>query len=154
MQSIAQDAHTMSLLMQFGVRTGSDIIAWSDSLIAQLDSPTDILLELSMTAPDKTANIVSCLNRLSLGSDFLTAFRSALPLIREFLILHPDRAEGIANHLFRACCQFGYEELPKDLRFVYHFDDAFSLAREGTYSNTRTVYREFVDELGKHTQVA
>jgi len=44
--------------------------------------------------------------------------------------------------------------VPDDLHFVYRFDDAFSLAREGTYGEPQSVYRDFVHELDKFTQVA
>jgi hypothetical protein len=149
MQSITQEAERMSLLRQFGVRNDSDVIAWADSLIAQMDALPDVLLELSMTAPYKTADIISCLNRLRSGSDFWPAFRSTLPLIREFLVSHPERAECVANHLFLACCRFSYSDVPEDLHFVYQFDDAFESASDGIFGNRRKVYRAFIDELGK-----
>jgi hypothetical protein len=151
MQSITQDAEKMNLLLQFGVRDGNDVIAWADSLIVQMDAPPDVLLELSMTAPDKTADIVSCLNRLKSGSDFWPAFRSTLPSIREYLVLHPERAESVAHRLYHACCWFSYSDVPEDLHFVYQFDDAFELASDGIFGNRRRVYRAFIDELGKFT---
>ena len=67
MQTIAHDAQRMSLLFEYGVLTGDDVIAWSDSAIVQLDSLPDSLLQLSMTAPDKTGDIMSHLHQLSSG---------------------------------------------------------------------------------------
>ena len=74
--------------------------------------------------------------------------------IRDFIVAHPDRADAIANHLFLTACSFGVSDVPDDLRFVYRFDDAFSLAHEGTYGEPETVYREFIHELEKFTPVA
>jgi hypothetical protein len=152
MTDIAQDAQRMSLLFQYGISAADEVIKWADSMIVQMDSPPDSLLELSTTAPSKTADVLSCLRGLSAGAEFWMALRSAIPQIREFVTSHPDRAEGIANHLFHTVCRFPFSDLPHDLHFIYRFDDAFSLAREGTYGEPETVYREFIHEMEKFTQ--
>jgi hypothetical protein len=154
MQSITQDAQRVSLLFQYGVLDASAVIAWADTAIIQMDSPPDSLLELSTTAPDRTADVLSYLHRLSSGAEFWPALRSAIPQLRDFVVSHPDRAESIANHLFLTVCRFPGPELPDDLHFIYRFDDAFSLAREATYGDTETVYREFVHEMERFTPVA
>jgi hypothetical protein len=153
MQIIAQDTQRMSLLFEYGVLTGDDVIAWSDSAIVQIDSPPDSLLQLSMTAPDKTADIMSHLHQLSSGSDFWAAVRSAMPQIRDFVVAHPDQAESIANHLFFTACR-APDRVPKDLHFMFRFDDAFSLAHDGIYGEPQTIYRDFIHELEKFTLVA
>lgn len=112
-----------------------------------MGSPPDALLELSTTAPDRTADVLSCLHRLSSGADFWPALRNAIPQLRDFVASHPDRAESIANNLFLTVAHFPVAELPDDLHFIYRFDEAFSLAREGTYGDTETVYREFIHEM-------
>ena len=132
------------MLIQYGVLDASAVIAWADAMIVEMETPPDSLLELSTTAPDKTAEILSCLRRLSTGADFWTAFRSALPMLRDYVASHRDRAESIASHLFLTACGFGVGDVPEDLHFVYRFDDAFSLSREGTYGDPETVYREFI----------
>jgi hypothetical protein len=154
MQSITQDAQRVSLRFQYGVLDAAAVIAWSDGAIVQMESPPDALLELSTTAPDRTADVLSCLHRLSSGAEFWPALRSALPQLRDFVAAHPDRAESIANHLFLTVVRFPVAELPDDLHFIYRFDDAFSLAREGTYGDTETVYREFIHEMERFTPVA
>lgn len=75
----------------------------TDTAIVQPDS----LLELSTTAPDKTADILSCLHRPSSGAEFWPALRSAIKHIRDFIVAHPDRADAIANHLFLKACSLG-----------------------------------------------
>jgi hypothetical protein len=154
MTEIAQDAERMSLLLQYGVASGDDVVSWADSLITRLDSSPDSLLELSTTAPSKTADLLSCLRRLSVGADFWTALRSAIPRLRDYVAAHPDRAEGIANHLFLTVCSFSALDVPDDLHFLYRFDDAFSLAREGTYGTPETVLQEFLHELDKFKPAA
>ena len=79
MKSIAHDAQQMGLLFEYGVVTGNEIVAWADSAIVQLDSLPDSLLQLSLTAPDNTADIISHLHLLASGSDFWDALRSVIP---------------------------------------------------------------------------
>jgi hypothetical protein len=154
MQSITQDAQRVSLLFQYGVLDADAVIAWADEAIIEMDSPPDALLALSTTAPDRTADVLSCLHRLSSGAEFWPALRGAIPQLRDFVASHPDRAESIANHLFLTTCSFGVRDVPDDLHFIYRFDDALSLAREGTYGDTDTVRREFVHEMERFTEVA
>jgi hypothetical protein len=154
MESITQDAQRVNLLFQYGVLDARAIIAWADAVIVETDSPPDALLDLSTTASDRTADILSCLQRLSEGAEFWPALRSAIPQLRDFVTLHPDRAERIANHLYLTACSFAIGDVPEDLDFIYRFDDAFSLAGEGTYGETETVYREFVCEMGRFTDAA
>ncbi len=154
MHPITQDAQRINLLFHYGVFAADAVIGWADAKIVELNSPPDSLLDLSMTAPDKTADIDSCLNRLGSGAEFWSALRSAIPQIREFIASHPDGVESIANHLFLSVCRFPFSDVPDDLHFIYRFEDAFSLAREGIYGEPKTVYREFMHELEKFTQVA
>jgi hypothetical protein len=151
MQSITQDAQRTSLLFSYGVLDAAAVIAWADEAIVQAKSPSNALLDLSMAAPDKTEDILSCLHRLSAGAEFWPAFRSALPQIRDFIVTHPDRADAIANDLFLTACSFGFSDVPDDLRFIYRIDDAFSMARDGTYGDRNTAYRDFIDALEKFT---
>lgn len=142
----------MSLLFQCGVLSSLEVIAWADSEIIKADLPGGALLELTTTESSKTEDILSHLRRLSAGADFWQAFRHVLCSLYRYVVSNPDKAETIANHLFLAACEFSVADVPDDLRFVYRFDDAFSLAREGTYGDFETVYREFVAELERFTK--
>ena len=154
MSEIVQDAQRMSLLFQYGAVTADEVISWADSWIQRMDSPAEALLHLSTTPPDKTGDTLSCLRRLSTGADFWNALRSALPRLRDYVASHRERAEEIANHLFLTVCNFELGEVPDDLHFAFRFDDAFCLARQGTYGSPETVCREFIHELEKFTQAA
>ena len=148
MKTIAHDAQRMGLLFEYGIVTGKEVVAWADSAIVQLASLPDSLLQLSLTAPDNTADIISHLHRLASGADFWAALRSVIPRIRDYVVEHPDGAETTANHLFLTAC-FAHNKFPKDLQFLFRFDDAFSLAQDGVYGTPQDVYRDFVQELGK-----
>ena len=80
--------------------------------------------------------------------DFWQAFRALLGELHGYITAHPDRAETVASELYRTVVWSEPDEVPEDLNFIYHFDDAFSLAREG-FGETRAVLAEFLSELEK-----
>ena len=147
MNSIAQDAQRVSLLFEYGILKFGAVISWADATIAGMESPPQLLLELSMTAPERTDNILSSLHGLSEGADFWAAFRNVVPELRAFVASHPEIAEKIANQMYLTACMVG--NLPEDLRFLYYFEDAFSLARQETYGDIGAVYQDFLQEMGQ-----
>jgi len=152
MKSIAQDAQRLSLLFQFGVIDAKAAISWADPFIVEMDSPPDLLIQLSTTAPEKTGDILSCLRALGLGADFWTAFRSTIPQIRAFIAFHPELAERVADHMSFIACTVG--DVPEDLFFINRYDDAFLLARQDMYGDVNTIREELIremDEFGKRS---
>jgi len=149
MQSIAQEAQRVSLLFRYGVLNSAEVIAWADGMIAQMESPPDMLIELSIVAPEKTEDIIHCLGQLASRSDFWAAFRRAIPQFRDFIISHPENAEAIAHHFYLAAWETSTSDVPADFRFIFRFDDAFSLARDGICGDTKAVFHNFIRELEK-----
>ncbi|MBI3880757.1 MAG: hypothetical protein HY301_11955 [Verrucomicrobia bacterium] len=152
MPPYAQDAKRLSLLFDYGVATDREVIEWADSQIVTLDSPPDALMQLAVTRPTDTAAIISHLHTLSAEAEFWPAFRTALARLHQHVLAHPDDAERIANDIYRTVLMF--TDVPAEFSFAYRFDDAFSLAREGTFGDEGTVRREFTDELQRFTTAA
>jgi hypothetical protein len=125
------------------------VVRWADAQIMALDSASGSLLELSTTSPSKTGDLLSHLRVLASGADFWSAFRAVLGPLHDHISSNPSRAEYFANELYRTAISFDSGEVPKDLSFVYRFDDAFSIAREGTYGRPEDVFREFLAELAR-----
>lgn len=149
MPPYSQDAKRLSLLFDYGVATEREIIEWADSQIVVLDSPPDALLQLAMTRPTDTAAIISHLHTLSAEAEFWSAFRAALVRIHRHVVTQPSDAERLANDIYRTVVMFS--DVPEEFTFVYHFDDAFSLARDGTFGDEATVLKNFTDELQRFT---
>ncbi len=147
MNALCQDAQRMSLMLQFGLATGADVVRWADSQIVALDSASGPLLDLSTTPPANTGDLLSHLRALASGAHCWAAFRAVLGPLHDHIASNPARAEYFANELYRAAIWFESGDVPKDLSFVYGFDDAFSLAREGAYGQPEDVLREFLTEL-------
>ena len=146
MSSIAQEATRESFLFDIGVRSSADIIAWADRMIEREEKPHALLIELSTTSPERTDYVLSYLSRLCSGGDFWLAFREALPSVYEFVVARPTEAERIAGSLFFTThCRSG--TIPDEFSFIYHFEDAFYLGREGVYGSEKAVYEDFLSEL-------
>lgn len=144
--SIQHEAAQLSILFDCGSISAAEIIVWADEQIVKMDKPSDSLLSLSMIQPEKTADIISLLHQLGEGADFWSAFRNTLPRFHEFLQIHPEKCEGVANHFFKLACKF---KAPRDLNFLYGFDDEFGLARDGIFGKLEDVRENFLRELIK-----
>jgi hypothetical protein len=147
MTAISQDAQRMSLMLQYGLVSGVEVVRWADSQIVALDSPPESLIGLSTTPPSQIADLLSHLRALASGADFWAAFREILGSLHDHVASKPTEAEHFANELYRTAVWFAPGDVPKDLSFVHRFDDAFSLARGGTYGQTEDVLRDFLSEL-------
>ena len=152
MPSIAPEALGMSLLFQYGATSVDEIRAWADSWIIKMDTTSDVLLQLSTTLPNETVEISSCLGKLSAGADIWQALRKVFPPLLEIVSSQPHKARVIASHLFSTGCKYLSSNVPEDLHFIYRFDDTFSLAADGIYGDSKTVYQEFIRELSKFSK--
>lgn len=149
MPQLAHEAKRLSLLFNYGVATEREIIEWADSQIVALDSPPDALLQLASTRPNDTAAFISHLHTLSAGAEFWPAFRAAMARLHQHVVAHPADSARIANEIFRTVVMFS--DVPSEFIFAYRYDDAFSLAREGTFGDEEAVRSEFADELRRFT---
>src|SRR5688572_13225239 len=145
MPPYAQSAKRLSLLFDYGVATEREVIEWADSQIVALESPPEALMELAATRPTDAAGMISHLHSLSAQAEFWPAFRQAMGRLYEHLVAHPDDAARIANNIYLTVVTFS--DVPKEFSFAYRFDDAFSLAHEGTFGDEDTVRKEFTDAL-------
>lgn len=145
MPPYAHDAQRLSLLFGYGAATHREVIEWADSQIGALESLPDALLQLAVTRPGDTAAMLSNLLALSAEAEFWPAFRAALAHLHAHVIAHPHEAAQIAHHIYLSVATLS--DVPDEFSFVNHFDDAFTLARDGTFGDEDTVRREFIEFL-------
>ncbi|HLX70536.1 MAG TPA: hypothetical protein VKV04_12995 [Verrucomicrobiae bacterium] len=149
MPPYTQDAKRLSLLFDYGVAAAREVIDWADSQIVALDSPPDALMQLAVTRPDDTGAIISHLHALSTEAEFWSAFRAVLGRLHRHVVSHPDDAARIATHLYRTAVMLS--KVPREFSFIYGYDDAFVLAKDGTYGDADTVLKEFTEDLQRFT---
>jgi hypothetical protein len=145
MPPYAHDAQRLSLLFGYGAATHREVIEWADSQIGALESLPDPLLQLAVTLPGDTAAIMAHLHTLGSGAEFWPAFRAALARLHAHVVAHPRDAARIAHHIYLSVATLS--DVPDEFSFVNHFDDAFTLARDGTFGDEDTVRREFIEVL-------
>jgi hypothetical protein len=148
MSSLVQEAATELFLLNLGVRSTADVVRWSDAIIAKEDSPHGMLIELSTTPLERIDRFTSILSDLGTGSDYWASVREAMPALHDFVVAHPEEAERIASSLYIIAAG-ELDRIPKEFSFIYRFDDAFYLAREGTYGRLEDVHAEFIAELAR-----
>jgi hypothetical protein len=152
MAPFAQDGKRLSLLFDYGVVSEGEVIAWADAKIMEMKSPPDALLDLAATRPTDTASIISHLHDLCHDAELWPAFRAALASLYHYVAANPREAERIATAICRTLLTF--PDLPEEFSFVNRFDDAFLLARDGTYGDEATVQKEFIQELQRFSAAA
>lgn len=148
MSSRIQEAATELFLLNLGVRSTTDVVQWSDATIAKEDSPHELLIELSTTPLERIDRFISILSDLRTGSDYWPSVRDAMPALHTFVLAHPEEAERIASSLYMIAAG-ELDRMPKEFSFIYRFDDAFYLAREGTYGRLEEVHADFLAELAR-----
>lgn len=90
----ANAAKQLSLLLNLGVVTAHEVIAWAESQILETEFSAP-LLDLSTTDATRIGEVISHLNRLSEGANFWEAFRAMLPRLHEHLLAHPSEADRV-----------------------------------------------------------
>ena len=149
MNTLTQEAARELFLFNLGIRDSASIVRWADRHIAEDSATNSTLIELSTAPVERTDRFISHLSDLARGSDFWSAVRDAIGDLHDFVERHPGDAERIASSLFMLACA-NLDEMPDEFSFIYHFDDAFYLGREGIYGSEEAVYADFLAELAKH----
>lgn len=147
--SLAQKSAKEWFLFTIGVKRSEDIIAWADRVIEEEDKPDARLIDLSTTPPERTDLFLAELERLRDGSDIWSAVRDGLDSVYDYVVLHPEEAERVAQALYSVASWYP-KGMPNEFSFIFHFDDAFYLAKEGIYGGTDVVFADFVAHLKRY----
>lgn len=145
----AQECAREWFLFTIGVKTSEGIVAWADSVIAREEKPDRRLMELSTTDPERTDVFLAELERLRDGGNLWEAVREGLGAVHDYVVASPDEAERIASAL-NSIASWYPKEMPREFSFIFHFDDAFYLAKEGIYGGTDAVFADFVAHLARY----
>ncbi len=145
MLTLADDAHSVFLLFNYGVFSGTDVIRWAEKRVAESDVPTDALLELTWTLPDNTADIISHLNSLMRGAGLCSAFKKVLGNVYDYVASNPNEAERISHRLLGTLVTMRNDRDASQFYFLYRIDDDF----EDVYKERSAVLKCFLNELQK-----
>jgi hypothetical protein len=144
--AIKQKAKEFGFLLHMQVATVEEVVSWADNTIIAMDHPPSELIELSTADPFNIGQIDEHLTRLSEGANALEAFISTLSRSYQHLLSQPDDLDHLAFSLYFLAMMFE-PDVRNQFAFLDRFEDATSLARDGSYGDIETVRREFLDEL-------
>ncbi|MFC4637842.1 hypothetical protein [Deinococcus hohokamensis] len=134
-------------LLIAGIGEAADVVRWADGWIAQLETPPDALLDVSLNGK-RVNDLIHSLGELA--APRLTS--ESLPLLCRILHGHlvqkPDELRRVVRLLYWANVE---RVLPDEFAHdVYMLDDSLDLAGEGIYGTVEEIYSETVDILERY----
>ena len=136
------------LALASGLCTPADVVAWADIIVAAEDTPDPVFLDLSCSGSLRAEAVQSALH------DVPGSITEDLPIY--LLLGHGGRllAAGrvtAADLILRLHGLAGLESMPSDVYNELSFlEDAYSLARDGTYGTLAEFGQRLVDFLARY----
>lgn len=140
MRNIAQEAAYYREALRLGACIISDVITWSDSVLAESDEPRMSFIDLSMMGQTHSLEVLRLLNQLSKGIRAISVLPTVLAAAHDRLVLEPDYGPSLAKGLYDIYVSED-GSVPDELNLIGWFDDQYSLAQEGIYSEHETYQR-------------
>ena len=139
----AQEAENLRLLLDAGIASMDEVVAWADQVILASPGYDDDLTEVSLAAKAPRDEMDRRLSRLGEGADPAEAIRNLAARIHQALLSDTSRAGDFARVLDR----FWFEEwprLPSEFSFMAGLDDEFSLAESGSYGSMKEAIENLI----------
>jgi hypothetical protein len=146
MKPYAQEAEIKRLEFMTGLITVSDVIAWADSLIEQMDIPDSEIIDLSLAGHSNSYELISILSEMAIGSDRFAAMKTVFGKMYSVLSQDVSHARKYSSAIMDFVVENHYN-LPDDFYFMYGIDDAFELAEIGIYGSVDEISKRFIEEL-------
>ena len=127
----------------------SDIITWADRQIAACDSPTDALLDLSMCRKDHPIDVMNHLGVLG-SNDPVTALETQFGFIGLTFQSEQLSLQQAIRGLFALVHERGITDDQQSM--IYHLDDGYDLAVEGSYGTLANTESEFLDFVAPYAE--
>jgi len=146
MYKLNEKAAIFRIGLQVGVYTVDDVIEWVDAEISRVETPDDLLLDLTLMKASNPSDVLSKLRALSSNADNMLALRRVLgemyPLLRSNSQYGPTFAKG----LYELFVEFDYD-VPEDLTAICALDDDYSMAIQGAVGTEKAVNDGFLNFL-------
>ena len=146
--TIKNEAARLVLLLDVGVVTDAEVIAWADSLIVQIDKPSGMLIDLSLA---KGGGIRDALSSLAEGVDVWPTVGWAMPALIDYVTKHREKAVTVASAFYHIAVEQRYE-VPAKYGFFNSAEDDFALAEEGVFV-FEEVYARFLEDMRRSISI-
>jgi hypothetical protein len=135
-------AEVLSIGLQIGLFSKTEIIDWADQTIEALDSPSIEIIEVSLSSNDKLVDIVPKLKNVKGTYDKKLPVKIILGLLWDKFILNEENVLKIKPFIFNLihnnCCE-GFSYVDEQL---YNFNEEINLAADNIYGNLEDISQE------------
>ncbi|AHZ54630.1 hypothetical protein P9W99_25530 [Bacillus cereus] len=135
-------AEVLSIGLQIGLFSKTEIIDWADQTIEALDSPSIEIIEVSLSSNDKLVDIVPKLKNVKGTYDKKLPVKIILGLLWDKFILNEENVlkikPFISNLIHNNCCE-GFSYVDEQL---YNFNEDINLAADNIYGNLEDISQD------------
>ncbi|MBE7129521.1 hypothetical protein [Bacillus mycoides] len=140
-------AEVFRIGLQIGLFSKTDVINWADQTIEILDSPSNEIIEVSLSSNDKSVDIASKLKNIKGIYDEKLPLKIILGFLWEEFIVNNENALKIQPFIFSMvhnnCCE-GFDKVDEQL---YNFNEEINLAADNIYGNLEDISLEIKEFL-------
>nr|WP_088328125.1 hypothetical protein [Bacillus cereus] len=150
MNNIKITAEVLSIGLQIGLFSKTEVIDWADHTIETLDSPSIEIIEVSLSSNDKLIDIVPKLKNIKGTYDKKLPVKIILGLLWDKFILIEENVLKIKPFIFNLihnnCCEeFSYVD-----EQLYNFNEEINLAADNIYGNLEDISQELKSFLSPY----
>ncbi|PEK86240.1 hypothetical protein [Bacillus mycoides] len=135
-------AEVFRIGLQIGLFLQTEVIEWADHTIETLDSPSNEIIEISLSSNDKLVDIVSKLKNIKGTYDKKLPVKIILGLLWEKFMINEENVlkikPFISNLIHNNCCE-GFDYVDEQL---YNFNEEINLAADNIYGNLEDISQE------------
>ncbi|MED1014283.1 hypothetical protein P4T54_25910 [Bacillus mycoides] len=143
-------AEVFRIGLQIGLFSKNDVIEWADHTIETLDSPSNEIIEVSLSSNDKLVDIVSKLKNIKGTYDKKLPVKIILGLLWEKFMMNEENVlkikPFISNLVHNNCCE-GFDYVDEQL---YNFNEEINLAADNIYGNLEDISQEIKSFLSPY----
>ncbi|QQN86701.1 hypothetical protein [Bacillus toyonensis] len=143
-------AEVFRIGLQIGLFSKTEVIEWADHTIETLDSPSNEIIEVSLSSNDKLVDIVSKLKNIKGTYDKKLPVKIILGLLWEKFMINEENVlkiqPFISNLVHYNCCE-GFDYVDEQL---YNFNEEINLAADNIYGNLEDISQEIKSFLSPY----
>ncbi|MGE0086515.1 MAG: hypothetical protein AB7S75_19070 [Desulfococcaceae bacterium] len=141
------EAERLRIALMCGCDSSTTVIAWADSIINLQFDVDYLVIDISLTRPEKIKELISLLRKLGQETDHDDALRCVLGRASFLAGKGEFNLRNFAKWLYFT--ESTGWDLPSDLNFVYSTDDEYSLAEDGVFGSLEDVDAMFLNNLNE-----
>jgi hypothetical protein len=140
---VHEDAEMLAVGFRLGLVQQSEIVAWADARILELDDPPIEVIDLACMRKAHAQDIVGKLRELTSGKPPLQVLPAALERYTVRLREDPNLGPVVANGLWDLAVEAQYR-VPVEWSAVFGFDEDYWLARNGSGITEADVFADLL----------